>query len=164
MPFVDLVDETFVVAPPRRLAAIFADARSWPRWWPTLALELAEDRGTEGVRWRVVGAGADQKYPMRGTSEVWLESVKDGTVVHFYLRADPLFELPRSPVRQRRLADRLRRSHALAFKQRLHAVKDELEAGRAPGERPAAGGATPLRASPPATEPVDDVGATPRHW
>lgn len=131
---VDLVDETFVVAPPQRLAAAFADPRSWRQWWPTLALELAEDRGAKGLRWRVVDGAAGAGYPLRGTSEVWLEAVKDGTIVHFYLRADPVGELPRSPIRRRRLADRLKHEHAVAFKTRLNVLKDELEAGRAPGE------------------------------
>ncbi|MQA05568.1 MAG: polyketide cyclase / dehydrase and lipid transport [Streptosporangiales bacterium] len=134
MPLVDLVDETFVVAPPQRLADAFADPRSWRRWWPSLALELAEDRGVKGLRWRVVGGSPGAAHPLRGTSEVWLEASRDGTIVHFYLRADPVAESPGSPARVRRLADQLRREHAVAFKARLNALKDELEDGRAPGE------------------------------
>lgn len=134
MPLVDLVDETFVVAAPQRLAAVFADPRSWRQWWPTLALEVAEDRGVEGMRWRVVGGAPGARHPLRGTSEVWLEASRDGTIVHFYLRADPVADLPRSPARTRRVADRLRREHAVAFKTRLNALKDDLEDGRPPGE------------------------------
>src|SRR5690606_23460328 len=81
MPLVDLVDETFLVVSPARLAAEFADPASWARWWPTLSLEVAEDRGRKGVRWRVTGGSAG----LRGSSEVWLEPFRDGTIVHFYL-------------------------------------------------------------------------------
>lgn len=135
MPLVDLVDETFLAVPARRLATEFADPSAWARWWPTLRLELAEGRGDKGVRWQVVGE------QLRGTSEVWLEQVRDGTVVHFYLRVDPV-DAPSSRQRARRLADRLRRAHAVAFKRRLNALKDELEAGRPPGERVGRGRST----------------------
>lgn len=128
MPLLDLVDETFLVVSPARLAPVFADAGGWAAWWPTLTLELAEDRGLEGVRWRVRG-------PLQGTSEVWLEPYKDGTIVHFYLRVDPSGSVPTDPARRRRLADRLRREYAVDFKRRLNALKDELESGRAPGAR-----------------------------
>lgn len=134
MPLVDLVDETFLVVPPHRLAAEFADPKAWPRWWPTLTLELAEDRGDEGVRWWVRGCPPGASHQLRGTSEVWLEQVRDGTVVHFYLRVDP-DDVPRTTARRRRLADRLRRAYAVAFKRRLNELKDELEAARRPGER-----------------------------
>jgi len=133
MPLVDLVDETFLVVSPARLAAEFADPASWARWWPTLSLEVAEDRGRKGVRWRVTGGSAG----LRGSSEVWLEPFRDGTIVHFYLRVDPTEGVPADRWRRRRLADRLREEHAVAFKRRLHALKDELERGRAPGERKA---------------------------
>lgn len=116
---VDLVDETYVHAPPARLAAVFRDPATWPSWWPTLRLDLAEDRGREGVRWRVSGR-------FTGTSEVWLEGYRDGTLVHFYLRVDPP-DVPPPGRRRARLADRLRRRHALAFKRRINRLKDELE-------------------------------------
>ncbi|MBO0828432.1 MAG: polyketide cyclase / dehydrase and lipid transport [Streptosporangiales bacterium] len=119
MPVVDLVDETYVRAAPARLAAVFRDPASWPSWWPTLRLHLAEDRGREGVRWWVSGQ-------LTGTSEVWLERYRDGTVVHFYLRVDPRDAPPPGRLRTR-LADRLRRHHALSFKRRINRLKDELE-------------------------------------
>lgn len=116
---VDLVDETYVHAPPACLAAVFRDPAAWPSWWPTLRLHLAEDRGREGVRWWVSGQ-------LTGTGEVWLERYRDGTIVHFYLRVDAVDAPP--PGRPRaRLADRLRRDQALAFKHRINRLKDELE-------------------------------------
>lgn len=121
---VDLVDETYVAAPPARLAAVFRDPRTWASWWPALRLALAEDRGREGVRWRVTGE-------LTGTSEVWLEAYRDGTIVHFYLRVDPP-DAPASGARRRRLADRLRHEHAVAFKRRVNRLKDELERDQPP--------------------------------
>ncbi|MQA81981.1 MAG: polyketide cyclase / dehydrase and lipid transport [Streptosporangiales bacterium] len=123
---VDLVDETYVVAPPHRLAPVFADPRTWAAWWPDLTLEVAEDRGLKGMRWRVTGS-------LAGTSEVWLEPHRDGTVVHLYLRLDPA--TADDAGRGRRAADRLRRGFAVDFKRRLSALKDELEAGRELGVR-----------------------------
>lgn len=127
MPLVDLVDETYVVAPQHRLAPVFADPRTWSAWWPDLTLEVAEDRGLKGMRWRVTG-------PLAGTGEVWLEPYRDGTVVHLYLRLDPV--AARDTGRARRAADRLRRGFAVDFKRRVAALKDDLEAGRELG-RPA---------------------------
>lgn len=137
MPVIDLVDDTFVVAPPPVLAAAFADPASWSRWWPGLALELDEDRGVEGVRWYVTGGRwgkGSSAGDLVGTSEVWLEPYRDGTIVHFYLRADPAQTLPADVLKRRRLGDRVQRRHAVAFKRRLHELKERLEYGRVVGE------------------------------
>ena len=63
------------------MAAAFADPRAWRRFWPDLELEVYADRGDEGLRWTVRGA-------LVGTMEVWLEPVLDGTLLHYFLRAD----------------------------------------------------------------------------
>jgi hypothetical protein len=75
--------------------------------------------------------------------EVWLEPVLDGTVLHYYLRADstdaagrPVPLPPRKAARE--VARRQRAAKAIGL-----ALKDRLEAGRAPGEPPPG--------SPPAT-------------
>lgn len=130
---IDLVDETFIVAPPARLAAIVADRERWRAWWPDLHLDVFMDRGEQGLRWTITGA-------LVGSAEVWLEPFGDGAIVHYYLRADPTVprsstearQLPDSP-RGRRAADRLRRSHALAWKTTVWALKAELEAEREAG-------------------------------
>jgi hypothetical protein len=131
MPSVDLVDETFVVVSRERIAAIVADPQRWRTWWPDLALTVFMDRGIEGVRWSVTGA-------LVGSSEIWLESVSDGVLVHYYLRAEPT--RPGSDVeprvlpdsgRGRREIDRLRRRHATSWKAAVWSLKDELE-----GQRP----------------------------
>lgn len=81
MASVDVVDETFLAVPPGVVAAAFASPSSWRAFWPDLELGVYADRGEEGLRWTVGGA-------LVGTMEVWLEPVLDGTVVHYFLRAD----------------------------------------------------------------------------
>ncbi|CRK55706.1 FIG00820472: hypothetical protein [Alloactinosynnema sp. L-07] len=124
MPQVDVVDETFIVVPPKVVAAAFADPAAWRGYWPDLKLEVYADRGAEGLRWTVGGA-------LVGTMEVWLEAVLDGTVVHYFLRAD--FPQPAQPKAVRKeITARQLAAKALAL--RLKAV---LEDGRAPGCAPA---------------------------
>jgi hypothetical protein len=130
MPSVDVVDETFLAVPPARVAAEFAQPASWLRHWPDLRLEVVTDRGEQGFRWTVTGA-------LVGSMEVWLEPVLDGTVLHYFLRADPAGpDGAAAPVHWRRgMAEARRRQRAakvIAF-----AFKERLEAGRAPGEPPA---------------------------
>lgn len=127
-PALDIVDETFLAVPPSTVAAAFADPRSWRSYWPDLVLEVYTDRGDEGLRWTVRGA-------LVGTMEVWLEPVLDGTVLHYFLRADPAGPRP-APARLRREADR----RARAAKAIALSLKDVLEDGREPGVAPAAHG------------------------
>jgi hypothetical protein len=123
MPQVDVVDETFIVVPPKVVAAAFADPGAWRGFWPDLDLEVYADRGDEGLRWTVRGA-------LTGTMEVWLEPVLDGTVVHYFLRAD----LPGhgSP----KVIRRARTARQLAAKSVSLRLKAVLEDGRAPGCAP----------------------------
>ena len=120
----DIVDETFLVVPPKIVASAFADPAAWRRYWPDLTLTVYLDRGDEGLRWTVRGA-------LVGTMEVWLEPVLDGTVLHYFLRA----ELPAS-VGQRQV-DIERRRRQLAAKRIALELKAVLEDGRAPGCPPA---------------------------
>ncbi|GAA3037391.1 polyketide cyclase / dehydrase and lipid transport [Actinokineospora globicatena] len=123
MPQVDVVDETFLAVPPPVVATVFADPAAWPRFWPDLRLDVYADRGAEGLRWTVRGG-------LVGTMEVWLEAVLDGTLVHYFLRADTP-----GPLTPRRLAaERTRRQ--LAAKRVALGLKSVLEAGRAPGVAP----------------------------
>jgi len=120
---VDIVDETFVVVPPKIVASVFADPVSWRRYWPDLVLSVYADRGDEGLRWTVRGA-------LVGTMEVWLEPVLDGTILHYFLRAD----LPGTPTQ--RESDKERRRRQLASKRIALELKAVLEEGRAPGCAP----------------------------
>jgi hypothetical protein len=115
----DLVDETFVVADPARVAAVVRDPARWPVWWPDLTLGVFQDRGDAGVRWNVRGA-------LVGSMEVWLEPYGDGVLVHHYVRCDRPGGGPVTPRERRR-----RERHA---KRVFWALKDELEGDRRAGE------------------------------
>jgi hypothetical protein len=123
---VDVVDETFLAVPPERLVAEFADPSAWRRLWPDLDLRVFADRGEKGVRWSVVGDA------WRGSMEVWLEAVGDGTVLHYFLRVDPVGQELSARAATREAVRRQRAAKAVAF-----ALKDRLEAGRPPGVAPA---------------------------
>lgn len=123
VPSVDVVDETFLAVPPAVVAAAFAPPAAWARFWPDLTLEVYADRGTEGLRWTVGGA-------LVGTMEVWLEPVLDGTLLHYFLRAD----LP-AGASDRRVRREVRRRQ-LAAKEVSLGIKMILEGGRAPGVAP----------------------------
>lgn len=122
VPQLDLVDETFVVADPRAVAAVVADPARWPGWFPDLTLTVTRDRGVKGQQWAVAGAWT-------GSAEVWLEPMADGVLLHLYLRLDPAG----GPLSRRRL-DVERRRRAVAWKKHAWALKDALEGGRRPGE------------------------------
>ncbi len=125
VPLIDLVDDTFVVVPPSRVAEVVADPLRWREWWPDLHLTCTRDRGVKGQQWRVEG-------PLVGTAEVWLEPWRDGVLVHFYLRCDP------APATGGVRPDRERRRRAQAWKRAVHRLKDELESGAAaPARAPA---------------------------
>ena len=92
-PLVDIADDTYLRVPPPVLARLVADSGWWIRWWPDLVPHVTRDRGVKGQQWTVTGA-------LRGSMEVWLEPVAPGTVVHWYLRADPTrARVARSPRR-----------------------------------------------------------------
>lgn len=128
MPAVDVIDETFLAVPPATVAKAFADPESWRRYWPDLRLEVYADRGEEGLRWTVRGA-------LVGTMEVWLEPVLDGTVLHYFLRADPQPGRAPRPVRPHK--EKVRRH--LAAKAMALDLKAVLEDGRRPGVPPESG-------------------------
>lgn len=128
------MDDTYIVAAPAVIAARFADPAQWQRWWPGLRRTITEDRGALGLKWTVAGEFV-------GAGECWLEPHGDGTVVHYFLWADPPIAAGTEPdpaVSPRR-AQRLARRHTLAWKRHINALKDELEADRAPGMPRAAG-------------------------
>lgn len=125
MSSVDVVDELFITVPPSTLAANLADPALWRACWPDLNLTVYADRGDEGLRWTVSGA-------LVGTMEVWLEAVLDGTVVHYFLRADRPGDVPfTARAAQRETVRRQRHQKRVAF-----TWKDELENGRPVGVAP----------------------------
>jgi hypothetical protein len=151
MSSVDVVDETFLAVPPARVAAELADPAAWSRFWPDLRLKVVTDRGEKGYRWTVHGA-------LVGSMEVWLEPVLDGTLLHYYLRADPPDKVGRPaalPFRRAaaEISRRQRAAKAIAL-----GLKDLLEAGRPPGEPPPP---APTPPTPPSPEPPSTVEASP---
>jgi len=126
VPTFDLTDRTYVVARPAQVRETFADAAAWGHWWPGWLLTVTEDRGPLGVRWWV-------SRPVVGSLEIWLEEHPEGTVVHMFLRAEPLAPTDRIARRPARFASDVTRQ----WKLRAWALKDRLEAGRPPGQPPA---------------------------
>ena len=116
-PLVDIADDTFLRVPPPVVARLVADSGWWIRWWPDLVPHTTRDRGLKGQQWTVTGA-------LRGSMEVWLEPVAGGTVVHWYLRADPA--RPRV-ARSRRRCRRERERRVRGWKSQMYALKDRLE-------------------------------------
>ncbi|WP_070378834.1 polyketide cyclase / dehydrase and lipid transport [Rhodococcus sp. WMMA185] len=123
MSSIQVADQTFIAAPPQRVAAAIAPRSRWRRWWPDLTLAVREDRAEKGIRWTVEG-------PLTGTMEVWLEPVMDGVVVHYFLHAEPA---PTGGSPDLAVLNRRRRveGKVMSFE-----VKKELEAGRLAGEPP----------------------------
>lgn len=112
MPLLDLLDETFVVAPVAELRRELCD----PDAWAALGVPVVvrEDRGPEGVRWDLEGA-------LRGTAEIWLEPAHRGVVVHLFLQADP---------RRRTSSAAAHRRYAAPLKRWVLAVKRRHDAAR----------------------------------
>lgn len=123
---IQVADETFVAAHPSTAGAVVNDRARWRRWFADLRLEVVEDRGDAGVRWRVSG-------PLHGTMEIWCEGVLDGFVLHYYLHAEPA--TPPSGAAAVAEANKQRR---VAGKEMSFEVKRVLEGDRRVGD-PAAG-------------------------
>ncbi|EME21692.1 hypothetical protein [Rhodococcus triatomae] len=130
MSSIQVADQTFIAAAPERVAECLAARRKWGRWWPDLRLDVREDRAEKGIRWTVDGA-------LTGTMELWLEPELDGTIVHYFLHAEPAGVAP-VDVPSLDLAG-LNHARRLAGKVVTFEVKRELEAGRPAGESPQAG-------------------------
>jgi ribosome-associated toxin RatA of RatAB toxin-antitoxin module len=121
MPSLDISCDDLVVADPAYVAERLGADTLWREWWPDLTLTPSERRGLEGVRWAVTGAAI-------GTAEWWLEPVRDGVVVHWYLRVDP--ERPAGP----RALMKLQERYVAQYRANIWRFKDEVEQGRAAGE------------------------------
>ncbi len=122
MPQIDVVEETYVSAAPAAVRHRFRQPDVPAALWPDLAVTVTADRGPEGRHYAVAGA-------LAGTAELWLEEFGDGVLVHAYLRADP----PGAAWPAGRAA-RVRRRWQRGMKAVMWRLKDELEAGRPPGE------------------------------
>ena len=136
VPLVDLADDTFIAVRPDLVAAAVGQPGRWRVWWPDLNLTVARDRGTKGVQW-VASSRRTRSGALAGTLEIWLEPCADGVLLHHYQRLDAA---PGTrPPRGRAWAQRAWARRSRHWKRHVHLLKDELERGRAPGERIQAG-------------------------
>lgn len=120
MNSVQIADETFVCADPADIGRAVADPAGWRRWWPDLRLTVVEDRGPAGHRWTVAGA-------LTGTMEVWLETMMDGAILHYFLHAEPIGSKAGLDLAK------LNHSRRVAGKKMAFEVKTRLEAQRPVG-------------------------------
>lgn len=99
MSTIQVSDQMFVVGDPADISAHTNNPRNWKRWFPSLTLTTLEDRKDKGIRWQVTGA-------LQGTSEIWLEPMLDGAIVHYFLHCEPTTELSdvSEEIRKRRIA------------------------------------------------------------
>lgn len=121
VPQVDVLQQMFVAAAPPAVVAGLCRTEVRHALWPDLEVTLGQDRGAAGQRYLVRGR-------WHGSAELWLPACADGVLVHSYLRLDRPWPLPARRCRreQRRRSEHMRRT--------LWALKDQLEAGRAPGD------------------------------
>lgn len=123
---IQVADATFVAAAPSTVVEVIGDRSRWRRWWPDLRLTVTEDRGAQGVRWKVDG-------PLTGTMEIWCEAVMDGFVLHYFLHAEPVKAMPAAPRARTDWLAAVTRERRAAGKVMSFEVKDRLEAGRIVG-------------------------------
>lgn len=110
---VDIIDETYIDAPPHLIASVLTHPRNTANAWPHVTLTLTRDRGVEGAQWDVMGA-------LVGEFEVWVEPFWDGAIVHHYVRAETTTGG----------AQEVERAHVRRWKRLVTAVKDRLEPPR----------------------------------
>ncbi len=139
MPALDVVDETFVLAPATELRDIFCDEQAWKAFG--MDLRCYEDRGIDGKRWTLSGS-------LTGTAEVWLEPSHGGVIVHVYLQADP---------GRRRSKAHLERRYAVPVKRWILDVKAGYDINRPAGVAPMGHGKISAHAEPGEAVPGEAV-------
>ncbi len=130
-------DEIFVDAPPADVYRALLTFGKDTSWWPGAKASSQGKRLTASLRCGRVGrvrfqAGIDNVRPdegltwwmdageLTGRGEWWLEPFKDGTIVHYYLEAEP------GRRGMRGMTGRVRR-HRWAIRRGMNALKDEME-------------------------------------
>lgn len=136
VPLVDLADDTFIAVRPEIVAVAVGEPCRWRLWWPDLSLTVARDRGAKGVQWTATSLRTGS-VGLAGTLEIWLEQCAGGVLLHHYQRLDAA--PGRGAPRGRAWAHREWARRSRHWKRHVHLLKDELERGRAPGERIQAG-------------------------
>jgi hypothetical protein len=138
---VEVWDSGFVRATRAQVHLLVRDPAGYQAWWPgvrswredagagldlpaapwrggrhRVVLTPARDRPGKGMTFRCGGA-------LRGECEWYYTDERTGTVVHYLLRAEVAVPGPA----------RIVRAHRWGVRSALHALKDGLEGGRAPG-------------------------------
>ena len=122
VPQLDLIIDTYVHSHPDTVAQRVADPLWFTQLWRQWKVVVAEDRGVEGVRWVLDDPRAV------GSTEVWIEAHRDRSLLHTYVRVDPVGRpWPGwvAAVRRRRLRAYLTRM--------LWKLKDDVESSRGEG-------------------------------
>ncbi|MFD0558595.1 hypothetical protein ACFQ3B_16315 [Stackebrandtia endophytica] len=117
MPQLDLIIDTYVHADPETVAIRVADPALAAQLWMDWTVEVAEQRGVEGVRWNL----ADSRVV--GSTEVWIEPCGGHSLLHTFVRVDRAtgpWPRWRAAWLRRRTRSRLSRT--------LWNLKDEVEA------------------------------------
>jgi len=127
VPVLDIADQCAVAASPVAVALDPCGPCHLQLWVPGLALTPVLDRGREGRLWRA--RATTRSVQWRGTAEVWLQSWHDSTIVHLYVRLDPVGATAVDPRSVRRWRDGL----VDHWKDRFARWRDSSEAGREPG-------------------------------
>ena len=125
---IQVADQTFVAAAPNPRAGGSVTRRRGGAGGRTCGWKWS-GQGAQGVRWRVSG-------PLTGTMEIWCEEVLDGFVLHYFLHAEPVAQLPADPSRLMGVLADLNKSRRVAGKVMSFEVKDRLERGREVSPRP----------------------------
>ena len=140
---INTTDEFFIDAPPARVQEELLDAARIRAWWPgaratsddglltvrapsfrRFASPVAFEARLDGVR---PGEGFTwwlERGELKGRAEWWLESFKDGTIVHYYIDVER-----GDRGRARRMSTAVRR-HRWAVRMGVNALKDLLEGRR----------------------------------
>lgn len=108
----DIVDETYIDAPPEVTAAVLTHPVNTAGAWPHVRLGAMRDRGAQGAIWEVAGL-------LTGEFEIWVEPYWEGAIVHHYVRA--------AAHGDGRVVER---AHVRRWKRHVRAVKDALEPAR----------------------------------
>lgn len=129
MSSIQVADQTFVAASPAAVGRAVGDRARWRQWFPDLQLDVIEDRADKGVRWTVSGV-------LTGTMEVWLETMLDGVILHYFLHAEPAG----APAALSAKGDLpgLNHRRRVAGKRMAFEIKNSLEASRPVGVAPPA--------------------------
>ena len=124
---IQIADLAYLPVPADDIALVIANSAEWPRWFPNLRLTVTENRGPLGLRWTATGA-------VDGTSEIWLESVAEGTNLHYFLHAAP--SGTGSPATQAKRAASLTTFYRFRFKDLVNELRQLLDSDRPAGEDP----------------------------